>query len=169
MLDQFGTNPTQLIGVLSFALTTIACLLATYRSRDARTWKVLALLNALFFVEIIVGLRFRVLDLARTHLQEKGLYLQLHGEDQAVVIVALMAAAVILVLLLLFLPRVAGPAARVGTSLTILLLALFAIETVSLHDIDAVFYRRVGPVLLVGWLWATASVGILVAALSSRG
>jgi len=168
MLDRLGTNPTQLIGVLSFALTTIACQLATRRSSGARTWKVLALLNALFLVEIIVGFRFRVLGWARTLLQEEGRYSQLHGEDQAVVIIALVAAAVILVLLVLLLPRISGPAARVGISLTVLLLALFAVETVSLHEVDAIFYRRIGPVLLVGWLWAIAAAGICMAAVSSR-
>jgi hypothetical protein len=53
---------------------------------------------------------------------------------------------------------------RVAVIFTLGLLALFAVETVSLHTIDAIFYRPVGPVLLIGWLWAAASAGICAAA-----
>jgi H+/Cl- antiporter ClcA len=168
MLDRFGTNPTQLLGILSFSLTTLACSLAALRSPDARIWKVLTFVNALFIVEIIVGFRFRILDWARALLQDRGEYRQLHGKDQGMAIVALVAAAAIAMLLFLLLRRVARPAARVGASLTIVLLALFAIETISLHEIDAIFYLRIGPVLLVGWLWGVASAGICLAALNSR-
>jgi hypothetical protein len=167
MLDRFGTNPTQLLGILSFSLTTVACLHAARRAPDARVWKVLTFVNALFLIEVIVGFRFRVLDWARTLLRERSEYQQLHGKDQAVAIIALAAAAVTMLLFLLLF-RIATPATRVGTSLTIVLLALFAIETVSLHEIDAVFYLRMGPVLLVGWIWAAVSAGICLAALNSR-
>jgi hypothetical protein len=167
MLDRFGTNPTQLLGILSFSLTTVTCLLAARRSPDSRNWKVLTFVNALFLIEIIVGFRFRVLDWARALLQERGEYLQLHGKDQAVAILALAAVAVTMLLFLLLF-RIARPAARVGATLTIALLALFGIETISLHKIDAIFYLRIGPVLLVGWLWAVASAGICLAALISR-
>lgn len=167
MLDRLGTNPTQLLGILSFSLTTLACLLAAHRSPDARLWKVLTFVNALFLIEIIVGFRFRVLGWARTLLRERGEYLQLHGKDQALAILTLAGAAVTMLLFLL-LVRITRPAARVGASLTIVLLTLFAIETISLHEIDAIFYLRIGPVLLVGWLWAVASAGICLAALNSR-
>lgn len=167
MLDLFGTNPTQLLGILSFSLTTVTCLLAARRSPDARIWKVLTFVNALFLIEIIVGYRFRVLDWAIALLQERGEYQQLHGEDQAVAILALAVASVAMVVFLLLF-RIARPAARVGASLTIVVLALFAIEAISLHEIDAVFYLRIGPILLVGWLWAVASAGICLAALISR-
>jgi hypothetical protein len=167
MLDWFGTNPTQLLGILSFSLTTVTCLLAARRSPDARIWKVLTFVNALFLIEIIVGYRFRVLDWATALLQERGEYQQLHGKDQAVAILALAAASVTMVIFLLLF-RIARPAARIGASLTIVVLALFAIETISLHEIDAVFYLRIGPILLVGWLWAVASAGICLAALISR-
>lgn len=167
MLDWFGTNPTQLLGLLSFSLTTIACLFAARRSSDAKLWRTLAFLNALFVIEILVGFRFRVADFARTLLNERGEYPQLHGKDQALIILALVAAVAIMLLFLL-LSRIAKPAARVGASLTIVLLTLFAIETISLHQIDGIFYMRMGPVLLVGWLWAVPSVGICLAALISR-
>jgi len=167
MLDRFGTNPTQLLGILSFSFSTLACLFAALRSPDARIWKVLAFVNALFLVEIIAGFRFRVLNWVRTLLQDRGEYQQLHGKYQAVAILAL-AGAIAMFLVLRLLPRIARPATRACASLTIVLLALFGIETISLHEVDAIFYLRIGPVLLVGWLWAVASAGIGLAALNSR-
>lgn len=167
MLDRFGTNSTQLLGILSFSLTTIACSFAARCSSDAKIWKVLAFLNALFLIEILVGFRFRISDWARAVLSENGGYVELHGKDQALIILAVVATSVIMLLFLQKL-RIAGPAARVGAALTIVLLALFAIETISLHEIDAIFYRPIGPFLLVGWLWAAASAGICLATLLSR-
>jgi hypothetical protein len=44
------------------------------------------------------------------------------------------------------------------------LVTLFAIETVSLHALDAAYYRPIGAVLLIGWLWSIACAGICLAA-----
>lgn len=167
MLDRFITNPTELAGLLSFAAATIACLIATRRSgsRDARTWKVLALMNCLFLMEIYFGLRFRIIELATKLLKTKGLYAQLHGSIQGIIIISIATIALVFVTLFLFWRRGAGGAARVAASIAIAVLALFAIETVSLHAVDAIFYRPIGPVLMLGWVWAIAAAGICAAAL----
>lgn len=168
MLGRLGTNPTQLLGMLSFSLATLACLLASRRSPDRRVWKTLACANALFLLEVILGLRFRALEFARALLRGRGELPSLHGTGQAVAIAAVAAAAMVAMLAFLRVGGIARPATRVGASLTIALLALFGIETVSLHDIDGFFYLGIGPVLLVGWLWAAACAGICVAALARR-
>ena len=49
---------------------------------------------------------------------------------------------------------------KVAASITVGLLALFAIETVSLHALDAVFFRTIGSVFAIGWLWAIAAAGM---------
>jgi hypothetical protein len=59
----------------------------------------------------------------------------------------------------------AGGAARLAASITIAVSALFAIEMVSLHAVDAVFYRPIGPVLMLGWVWVIAAAGICAAAI----
>jgi hypothetical protein len=165
MFDRFGTNPTQLIGILSFAAATIACLRATRYPwlPDARAWKVLAFVNCLFLIEIFVGLRHRTHDIANRILMAEGKYAQ-RGPVQEIIILSLAAIAVILAVLVLFRYQAAGRAARVAISITIAVLALFAIETVSLHAVDAVFYRSIGPLLLIGWIWALASAAIVFAA-----
>ncbi len=57
--------------------------------------------------------------------------------------------------------RLAGGAGRIAASLTIIVLALFAIETVSLHAVDAMYYQPIAPILSIGWMWAIAAQEIL--------
>jgi hypothetical protein len=170
MLDRFVINPTQLAGLLSFAAATIACAIAARRSgwRDARAWQLLVFINGLFLVETLVGLRHRIHDYLAALLMAEGEYDQ-RGGMQEFIIIWLAAIALISVMLFLFSRLLAGRAVRLAVSLTIALLALFAIETVSLHALDAVYYRPLGPVLLIGWLWAIAAAGICWSALTVKG
>ena len=120
-------------------------------------------------MEIYFGLRFRIIELATKLLKTKGLYAQLHGSIQEITVISIVTIALVFVTLFLFWRQVfwrqvAGGAARVAASITIAVLALFAIETVSLHAVDAVFYRPIGPVLMLGWVWAIAAAGICLAA-----
>ena len=166
MLDRYITNPTELTGLLSFAAATIACLIAMWRSgsRDARIWRVLALMNCLFLIEIYFGLRFRINELAVTLLKTKDLYAKLHGSTQEIMIISIAAIALVAVTLFLFWRQSAAGATRLAASITIAVSALFAIEIVSLHAVNTVFYRPIGPVLMLGWVWAIAAAGICAAA-----
>lgn len=166
MLDRLGTNPTQVLGVISFATATIACLSAVWTSaiRDRRTWKVLAFMNGLFLIEVVVGLRFRILELSRASLKAEGLYYQLHGGIQKVTVFSIATLALVSVILALILRPFAGTSARVAVSMTIIVLALFATEAISLHELYAVLYRPIGPVAVIGWLWAVAAAGTALAA-----
>jgi hypothetical protein len=168
MLDRFGINPTQLAGLLSFGAATTACVIAAGRSswRDARAWQVLALINGLFLIEIFIGLRHRIHDYLVALLMAEGEYGQRRGM-QEFIIIGLATIALIFATLLSFSRRLAA-SVRIAASLTIALLALFAIETVSLHALDAVYYRPIGPVLLIGWLWAIAATGIFLAAVTVK-
>jgi hypothetical protein len=165
MLDSFSINLTQLTGLLSFAAATIACVIAARRSgsRDASTWRLLALINCLLLIETFSGLRYSIHNLFKAMLKAQGLYASLHGGVQEIIDISIAMLALLFVTVLLFW-RVVGGAARVAVSLTIVLVALFAIETVSLHDLRAVIYQPVGPVLMIAWLWAIAAAGICWAA-----
>ena len=165
MFDQFNINPTQLIGMLSFAAASIACLIATRRSgfRDARVWKVLALTYCLFLLEVFIGLRHRIHDLVNDLLMADNLYNERSGMQETIII-SLATVALMLVMLVVLWRQFAGSAARVAAGITIAVLALFAIETVSLHALDAIFYRPTGPVLMIGWIWLAAAAGICLAA-----
>jgi small-conductance mechanosensitive channel len=166
MLDRFSTNLTQVTGLLSFAATTIACLLAARRSesRDAPTWRLLAFINCLLLIETISGLRYQIHNLVKEKLESEGLYTQMHGWIQELINISIAIIALIFVTLFLFRRQVGGGAARVAVSMTIVVVALFAIETVSLHELRPVIYQPIGPVLMIGWLWAIAAAGICLAA-----
>ena len=163
LLSRFSAYPSDLIGLLSFAIAAIACLVAARRSavRDARAWYFLALMNCLFVIEIYFGSRYRITELTKTVLAKEQLYGKLHGWFQEIIIVAVLV--VILVAVILFVWRIAGTGARVAAILTIAVTVLFATETISLHSIDAIFYRPFGAILLLGWVWAGAALGIVVA------
>jgi hypothetical protein len=167
MLDRLNINLTEFTGLVSFATATVACLIAARRSslRDARTWKVLALMNGFFLIEVYFGLRYHITELARLLLKTQDEYAQWHGWNQEIIIITIAAVTLIFVMLLLLWRQVAGGAARAAASITLAVVALFAIETVSLHPLDAVFYRPVGPVLTIGWAWAVAAAGICLAAI----
>jgi hypothetical protein len=165
MLERFNTNPTQLTGLLAFAAATIACLIAAQRSgsRDVPIWRLLAVVNCLLLIEIFSGFRFLIHDFADAVLIASGRYAQRKGTQEGIIVV-LAIIALIFMALFLFGRHAASRAVRAAASITIALLTLFAIETVSLHALDAVFYQPIGPVLMIGWLWATAAVGICLAA-----
>ena len=166
MLDRFSINPTQLTGLLSFAAATVTCLIAARRSLyEPRLWYLLAFINSLFAFEIIFGLRHRIHDFTNSILIAHGQYAQ-REPAQEMIVIFFAIFGLMLVTLFLVGRQVAGRPARVAVSATIAVLALFAIETVSLHSLDAVFYRPIGPVLTIGWLWAIAAIGIILGSVS---
>jgi hypothetical protein len=170
MLEQFGTNPTQLVGILSFAAATITCLVAGRRAelRDARAWKMLAFINLLFLLEIFVGLRHRIFGFAATILtaDETDDIRFIHQ----ILALSFLAIASILATIIFFCCRASSRPTWAAIAITFATSALFAIETVSLRSMYATLYRLIGPVMVVGWIWALASIGIAVAAVrvSSR-
>jgi hypothetical protein len=157
-----------LTGLLSFAAATIACLIAARRSgaRDAPTWRLLALTNCLLLVETYIGFRYHIADFARAIAEANNLYARrkeiLESSDILLATIAL-----IFVTLFLLRRHNTSRGVRTAASITIVLVALFAIESVSLHALDAVFYRPIGPVVVIGWLWAIAAAGICLAAAQS--
>ena len=168
MLDRFDINPTQLTGLLSFVAAATVCVIATRRStwRNARVWQALGLINGMFLIEVYFGLRHRIHDYFVALLIAEGEYGQRRGL-QEFIIIGLAIIALICVMLLLFSRGLAGTV-WIAVGLTIALLALFAIETVSLHSLDAALYSPIGPVALIGWLWAIAAAGICWTALTAK-
>src|SRR5258708_9112969 len=157
MLDRVGINPTQFVGTIAFGGAAIACLIAARQRNtpDGRAWMVLALINCLFLVEILIGFRHRIHNLANSILIADGKYGD-RGSLQEILILSLAAIACVLATLVLFQFRFATSGVRMVASISVAVLALFAIEAISLHALDAVFYRAIGNVLLIGWIWAGA-------------
>jgi hypothetical protein len=156
MINPLGINYTQFLGIIAFAAATIACLVAAFppATRDRRIWVVLALINGVFLIEVFFGSRHRIHDMANSLLTAQGTYGD-RASIQKVLIMVVATSALIFSTFMVW-SRAASASSKLAASTSIAVLALFAIETVSLHALDAVFYQPIGPVLLIGWIWLGA-------------
>jgi hypothetical protein len=156
MINRLSTNPTQLLGMIAFTAATVACLIAAYRAaaRDRRAWMVLALINGLFLIEVFFGFRHRIHDMANSILIAQGTY----GDRASLQRVLALVVALLAFALASFVvwSRFTNVDFKLAASTSIATLALFTIEAVSLHSLDAVLYQPIGPALLVGWIWIVA-------------
>ncbi len=156
LLENWGTNPTQLLGLVAFASATIACIFAKRNSpAEGRAWIILAVANAAFFVEILIGIRHHLHEIAVSVLLSAGLYAN-RTDLQYGLILAGAAIPLLAALPLLLFRWLRKPRLIIATFASFSVLTLFAIEAISLHRIDAIFYQEIGPVLLIGWLWCVA-------------
>src|ERR1700733_3112633 len=130
ILENLGTNPTQVLGLTAFASATIACIFAKRNSQnEGPAWITLAITNATFFLEILFGIRHRLHEIAVSLLLSAGLYanrtdLQ-HGLILASAVILLLAA-----LLFLFVGQLQNARIVVGTIASFSALTLFAIEAI---------------------------------------
>ena len=142
----------------------MACLIASRHpiARERRVWTVLALINCLFLGEILIGFRHRIHNLADSILMAVGKYDD-RGPLQEILIFSIVAVSCALAALALFRLRFYAVGTRLATGISLAVLALFVIEGISLHALDAVFYRAVGTVLLIGWIWVGACAITIIA------
>lgn len=155
-------NPTQLTGIVCFALASAACGFAA--RRGSRAWLALALAQAAFCIEIVVGSRHRIHGAVVALLQDHGWYSgRTPWQFGLLAIVALLAMAAAA----LWAWRGRRRDRLVTTALvaSVAVAASFAIEAVSLHDVDGLIYRRVGPLLAIALAWIAASAVVAFAAL----
>ena len=162
MMEALGTNPTQLTGLLVFALAAIACARTAWIQRTRLWWTLTAACSCLV-LEVAIGLRHRAHDLVDALLLADGLYAS-RGPVQLVLVGA---ALVLSVGTLAWLTRLrfADVNAKVATVGCAVALWLFLIETISLHGVDAVMYAHIGPVFVIGWAWAATALLVTGAAL----
>ena len=153
-MTELHTNPTQLTGLIAFALAALACVTVARRGAGTRWWRVAAL-QAVCLIEVLVGFRHRAHDLVDSLLQANGWYAS-RGPLQVALLVAALVLALLTFVALTRLRR-AGAELWFAASATAAALCLFAAESVSLHGVDAVMYLNLGPVLLIGWCWAACA------------
>jgi hypothetical protein len=162
-MTDLHTNPTQLTGLLAFALATLACAAAARRGPGAARWRRLAWLQAACWAEVLFGVRHRAHDMVDALLQARGWYAA-RGPLQVVLLVAVL---VLAAATLAALARLRHLDARLWTAAcaTAMALWLFVTEAVSLHGVDAVMYLTLGPVLLIGCAWAACAAVVVGAAM----
>ncbi len=152
-------NATQSAGLAATAFAMVACVAA------AKTpWRILAVFHAALFLEVLLGLRHQIHALAGRGLMAEALY----GERRPMQIALLAGLLVAGVLILWFAGRHKRLPAKVGILSSGMLAALFVVETISLHAIDAVLYRRIGPLMIIGFIWAALCTVTILAALADR-
>jgi hypothetical protein len=153
-------------GLSAFAIAAAACLrVSLRRGRSAALWAVLAALHAAWALEIVLNLRYRFRAAIIPLLQERGWYTSRTTWQGAAIVAALLIGS-LLATSAWRRHREDGAAlgAIAGTALALMLLA---IETISLHRIDAVMYAEAGPLVLLAWAWIGAAAIVIASALAA--
>ena len=144
-------DPTQLAGIGAFGGAALACFCVRHRS-----WLVIGAINAGLALECVLNLRHRkhdiVLDIMGPH------YAGRTSLQIGLIIAALLIVLVGAIVLLRQKRRVVPPAVLAATGLA---LALFSVETISLHVVDKFFYQTILGLLLIGWMWI--ALGLITA------
>lgn len=117
-------------------------------------------------VEVLLGLRYGLHASFNVLLQEHGWYAS-RAQWQAGLLVAAIALVAAAAAVACWRGRDEGaaPMAIVGTALGV---SLLGAETVSLHRLDAIMYTPAGPLVVLAWMWITASAVVIAAALTVR-
>ena len=148
-------NSTQAAGLLAFipaaAAAGAACWAIGRNGRDSRRyWGAMAAIHLILTIEIIGSFRHRLNQVIGGWLQADGLYGERRPAQAMVIVVTLLLALALTALILRKAPTRAQALAAGATAGAVL---VFTIECISLHAVDAYFYRPVGPIMAIGWLW----------------
>lgn len=153
-------------GLSAFAAAAAACAgVAMRRGRARALWATLATLHALWALEIVLNLRYRFRAALVPLMQERGWYASRTTWQAAAIVVALVLGTAIAAIVL---RRHRHDGAALGAIAgTALALVLLAVETISLHRVDAVMYAQAGPLVVLAWLWIGAATIVIASALAA--
>jgi hypothetical protein len=160
-------NPTRAVGLLAYGTATTCCGIAWMRAKirrqDGHLALLLMLIESVLLMDIAFNWRWMLHQLLVDFAQSKHEY-GLRKEPQFIAVVIL--AALLLLGLLAVRRFFRGRGTALALSGVVLSLALWCTEVVSLHEVDHVFYHRLGPIMAVSLLWIVAclmtSRGILI-------
>lgn len=149
---------TQLLGIVSFSAAGLLCL-----SMRQSPWMAIGFVNLMYCLECVFGFRHRfhdavVAEMGVTYLERAPLQIVLTGSGLLL--------ACILAATLLRLNH--SRSARIAIVVTTFGGTLFAVEAISLHEIDQILYRPVGAALLIAWVWLSLAIAISSAATISK-
>ena len=162
--DDWSSDPTRLLGLVSFGFAAAACGLAARRERgSAPVWWLLASAQGVLFAEVMSGMRHRVHALVDALLRANGLYESRSGLQIALLVAGLLAFVGIGVAATRL--RRHGTGTAPAASATLIAGALVMAEAVSLHRLDALMYAPVGPVRSIALGWAACAVVVIGSAL----
>jgi hypothetical protein len=158
-----GLDPSRLAGTAAFATVALACAAAAWVApRRATLWWALGAVHLALLAEVLIGARYRLHDAFNDWLQARGWYAA-RGEWQGELLLGILVAAVGVVALACWRHRRDG-AALVAIAVTAVGVSLFAVETVSVHGVDAIMYAPAGPIVALAWMWIGVSALVSAAA-----
>jgi hypothetical protein len=165
MLNLLGTNPTQVLGLLAFAISAFSCW-RTGKTQGS-PWNGIAIAQCGCFAEVLIGLRLRLHDIVDWLLQAEGWY----AARQALQLPLLATAMVLalggfLLMTMRWLRR--DPIVWAAMLATSAVLGLFVVESISLHRVDALMYAPVGPLLGIAIPWTLGAAIVTAAAWRAR-
>ncbi len=148
----------QIFGCSAFLVAAVLCGLASRSSgkHSNALWKALAAANAVFALEVLLGLRYLLHDGVNDILRALGLYAS-RASLQVVLLLLLVGLAMACGMAISRSRGIANRAVTVALIGAAVEAAVFLVETVSLHGVDAVMYASAGPVKVIGILWLIAS------------
>lgn len=150
---------TNTVGI--FVLFVAAVSAASVRQKN---WLVLAVILAGMTVAIATRAHWILHDAIREWLVGAGLYADHFPVQAAITGIAAFAFASAG----LWIGQAQQGTLRWASLATTALLALFLLQAISIHAVDALLGHAIGPVMLVAWLWITGAVTIALAALVTR-
>jgi hypothetical protein len=163
-------NLTMAAGVVSYATALAGCVWAAWASHRARgarwPWLALAAAHAFLVLDLRLSLRHELSNALGAAARDDQWYLQrwLPQIISLGVIATLVLAGAVTLMYRAYRRRAgAEAAAALGTLVS---LALFTASVISLHAVDAVFYRMVGPFCAVAYGWIAAGGVTALAAMS---
>ena len=164
-------NYTQLAGLIGFGTAALLCLWAVWRKIHERNiWIVLSIGYLMMFVEVLAHTRFQIRSVIGDTLKLLGIY-EDRRTGQAISIVVTVCVVAFLGLPMLRRMRKLVFSVRLALIAGMLAFALILLEIISLHAIDEILYKPIGPALLIGWLWLVCgliSAGAVVVAAKKR-
>ena len=168
MFSLSDTNPTQVTGLIVFVASALSCGWTVRRTsgRLAVLWRCLAVAQFLFLLEIMLGLRHQVHGWVDALLQQQGWYA--HRRPVQVALLALSFVGLGFALTPMLRMFSGSPWVRLAAIASFVVLVLFGLEMISLHQIDTVLYCPVGPVMLIAWMWVALGVMVVWAATRTR-
>ncbi len=163
MFELSVADATKLTGLSAFATAAATCLLACAKASQHRwSWFRLVIYFALLTVDVWGSFRFLLSGMFSHAAVVAGEYGERRGPQLVLLVVLLSFGAATAVSIA---RRTQPTLVRVACVASQLLLLLFVAEVVSFHGWDAIMYRPVGGMMVIGWLWLCLAGSVVAAAL----
>jgi hypothetical protein len=162
-------NPVKAGGLAAYLVAFVSCALTAVRTANRRLSRLAALLgliHALLLLDIAFDWRWGLYDWLRREALSWHWYEERHGPQ--VVTLAILAFVLVSGVIAARSRLRSLPGAGVAAEGTVLSVACWIMEIISLHATDSVLYHRIGPLMVISFVWllacAMVTAGILMAA-----